>query len=320
MKGFWLKIFTFRPILTLLTFLVGVSAVNIGFLRPIFSSKSDSDSTYWGVFKSKSSAWNCFLSFEGKDLSTLDRKAMGLLEEAVFKITDGQGGYGDIEQIAKISNEQGQDYHLLVGVGHPPVVPSASRLYFLLFDLNGNQVDSEMFDAGWRIDLSDANVRVSNEIGREIVEVSSVNVVRGTYAEKQTYALVGTSFELVRLENEKGQVVRNDYYAPNMRIGPDIKNWSSIEWKNSLFPSDPAKVLASLTWLNGVHINPGRPPYDYGRIPYEDMAEAALNDQLRSDKEIKNLIDGLLNSKNKWVREAARLSHDRNERFRIKAN
>src|SRR5262249_16602852 len=159
-------------------------------------------------------------------------------------------------------------------------IPDASRLYFRLFDLSGKQIDSESFDAGWRIDLTGAEVRFSNEIGREIIEVSCEPVINGADIRKQDYAVVGTTILLIRLESKNGELVRNDYYAPNWRIGPDIKARSSVDWKSNLTSDDTAQVLASLTWLGGTHVNPKKLPFDYGQIPYEDLESATLNDQL----------------------------------------
>lgn|GEM_PF-1924959 len=307
MKNSWLKILILRPILTILTFLIGILSINVGVYQPDFTESTSVNFADQGMSKSKASAWNLLLRFEGKDLSTVSREAMRDLENAVFEITNGAGGFGEMRRIAKISNEHGQRYYVLIGEEPLVMIPGAPRLCFLLFDLNGKQVASEMFDAGWRIDLKNENVRSSDEIGREIIEVLCEPVINGRPIEKQTYALVGTSIVLIRLENKTGELVRNNYSAPNLRIGPDVKFLSPTDWKSSLTSIDPADVLASLTWLSGVHLNPKKLPFDYGQIQYEHMDDVSLNEQLESNGEVRRTIEALSSSENKWVREAAKL-------------
>lgn len=288
----------FYLFITILAFSIGVSAV-----------------FYWCFdrkVEDKSEIWKRVLSFEDQNLSKLSNEQKIKLFQDFYRLFDKEiyAGYGEEVLFSKISNENNQKYYVLIGEEPLVTIPGDCGLYFQIFDSSGNHINSLSFKAGWRIDLKDIKIRYSSEIGREIVEVSSEPVINGRDIVKQFYALVGKEILLIRLENSKGQAVKNDYTAPNFTIGLNISGRSENYWENSLKSGDSANLLASLTWLNGIHINPEKLPAFYKKVPHETISEAKLALKVQNNKNIKLVIQNLSNSENNWIKEAANLAND----------
>ncbi|MDQ3749477.1 MAG: hypothetical protein M3367_10785 [Acidobacteriota bacterium] len=114
---------------------------------------------------------------------------------------------------------------------------------------------------------------------------------------------------LIRLEDSKGQLIRNIYGAPNYTIGINETGLSAEERKSLLKSNDTAETLASLMWLSGKHLNPNK-LQNYSAKYDENIAEAKLANETRSLSEVKATLQKLKNSNNYWLQNAANLALD----------
>jgi hypothetical protein len=142
-------------------------------------------------------------------------------------------------------------------------------------------------------------------VSGDVLEVESEPVINGRDVAKQYYALIGEKLLLIRLEDSKGKLIRNVYGAPNHTIGLNQTGRSSADWAKSLESNDRAEVLAALTWLGGIHWNPGMAAPDY---LHEEMSEARLAEEVRALETVKASVNRLRHSDDAWVRDAAKLA------------
>jgi len=293
-----MKYFKLRLIIAFGTFLVGIFAVTFWY----FNFESSISRTHkQEINEDKSNLEN----FKNRSLSALNSEELRGLQKNLSKINDESFNFDDLELVAKIPNGENKLNYVSI-IGKPLIViPSNSEIYFEIYNEDGSLINSGTFNAGWRISIEKIEVRFSPEIGRKIIEVTSEPVINGRDIFKQYFALVGNEIRLIRLEDSKGQAVRNDYHAPNMTIGLNITEHSSEEWKTSLKSVDSAEVLSSLTVLSGIHLNPEKLPAFYGEVPYEDIKEAKFIRELNKDNDIKFEIQNLTKSEKVWIKQAA---------------
>jgi len=143
------------------------------------------------------------------------------------------------------------------------------------------------------------------EIDRDVLEVGSRPVINGRDIARQYYALVGDTVTLIRLEDSRGEPVKNIFGAPNHTIGPNLAGRSAAEWEKALGSTDSAETLSALAWLGGRHWDIQKPLPEY---EHEELAEAQLADSVRTRRSVQDAIHKLAKSKNRWVREAAELA------------
>lgn len=301
-----MKCFSLRPFIALVTFIIGISVVAFWFFRTnseqitnaVIAQSKDEPAT-------NKSAWKTFLSFSNQDLRKLDRQQKDKLHETVDALVGKTTDTGDLRLISKISNERGQFNYILIGESPLLTIPGNSGLRIQLFNPEGKRLNSISFDSGWRIDLTDIEIKYSPEIEREIIVVGSEPVINGRDVAKQYYALIDEEILLIRLEDSKGQPIRNVYGAPNYIIGLNKTGRSAEEWQKALESNDTAEVLAALSWLNGTHWNPQQ---NQTEKFYESINEAKLVEKVRSDNNTKERINTLSQSKNLWFKDAVNLS------------
>lgn len=183
------------------------------------------------------------------------------------------------------------------------MIPGDSRLQVSVFDHQGKLLDSSDFGAGWRIMITKTRFVYMKTFGREVLEVESQPTINGADVRKQYYALIEDRMRLIRLEDSNGDLRVNFYGSPNHTIGFTDVGRSAEDLEKSLISEDTAQSLATLTWLGGDHLDPqmGEPGYYH-----EDLSEARLVEEVRARPAVKKLVNALKDSRNKWVREAAR--------------
>lgn len=297
-----MKYFKLRLIIAFGTFLVGIFAVTFWYFN--FES-SISRNHKQDINEDKSNLEN----FKNRSLSALNSEELRGLQKNLSKINDESFNFDALELVAKIPNGENKLNYVSI-IGKPLIViPSNSKIYFEIYNEDGSLINSGTFNAGWRISIEKIEVRFSPEIGRKIIEVTSEPVINGRDIFKQYFALVGNEIRLIRLEDSKGQVVRNDYYAPNLTVGLNIVGRSADEWKSSLKSGDSAEILSSLTVLSGKHLNLEKLPLSFGKVEFESMNEAEFIRELNKDKEIKSAIQNLTKSEKVWLKEAAILAN-----------
>ena len=303
-----MKRFALRLLIASLTFSIGVSIAAFGYLHPKLPHAPNAPVL---AQNSKSSdvnisAWQVLLSFENQDLRKLDQKSRVELQKAINTLVGKRENELLIPRlISKIANAQGQISYALIEESPLLTIPGECGIRVHVFSLEGKLLSNSAFSSGWRITLTEMQLKYMPEIGREALEVSSKPVINGRDVAKQYYALIGEKALLVRLEDSGGQLIRNIYGAPNHTIGFTLTGRSAKDWEKALESNDVAEVLATLTWLGGIHWNPRTPAPEY---THEEMSEARLADDVRSREGVKVAIRRLMQSENTWVRNAAELA------------
>ncbi len=192
-------------------------------------------------------------------------------------------------------------------------VPGGSSACVLLLDSGLHHINNWCFQTGWRITLDSASFDFSNDLGSDIIVLHMTRFINGRNVAKEYFALSGDRLRFVRMENDKGEAVQNEYVLPNYEIGIVPTGETEQEWIDMLRSADKPDVLSALVFLGGRHITEAQ-----RRLAPEpaESKYASLFQKLISDARIRELIAGLSDSENEWIRQAARLAaRDPRERF-----
>jgi hypothetical protein len=194
----------------------------------------------------------------------------------------------------------GERYVVLLGESLM-TIPGGSSACVQLFDSTNRRTNSWSFRAGWRAELYDASMEYSKELDSDLIVLRTAPVINGRNIAKEFFALKDDRLRFIRLENDKGKLVQNEYIFPNYEIGI-IPNANTVEqWTALLQSKEKADVLSALVFLGGKHIDellPGPRESTYVNL-YRELAASAR---------IHELIEGLSKSENAWIREAALLA------------
>ena len=284
--------------IAILTFIVGwsiptamVKFVDEGVIAPVDTTRSES--------------WAMLLSWQDRDLTKIEGQAYTQLETAIESLRDKrENEFLFARLFSRVSTHNGEQRYVLVEESPLMVIPGDSRLRISLFNPNGELIDSSDFGAGWRIALANVRLIQVKDIRGKILEVESYPMINGADVVRQYYALVEDRMRLIRLEDSSRALTPNRYGTPNHNIGLTQTGWSAADWEKSLLSNDVAEVLATLTWLGGLHMdaNAGDDPGYW----HEDPAEARLVEEVRARPSVKAAVNAYKHSDNPWVRDAAR--------------
>ena len=253
-------------------------------------------------------AWGVLLSWQDHDLTKLEGPEKAQLQKAIETLRgDAENQFLRARLFSRVSTNAGEQRYVLVEESPLVMIPSACGLRITVFDTDGKLVEATEFDAGWRITLADIRFIKVKDIRGEVLEVESLPVFNGAYIIRQYYALVGDKMKLIRLEDRTRKLFWNTYSTPNHTIGFIQTGWSADEWEKALLSNDPAEVLATLTWLGGAHLNVTGPEPEY---VHEDLSEARLFEAVRARPAVKAAVNAFKDSRNAWIREAAKLAAD----------
>ena len=213
------------------------------------------------------------------------------------------GATGSIREAAlwhiwKTSRNAQVRYVLLWG-GQLIRIPGGTSASVQLFDAATKRIDTWSFQTGWRMILIDAAIEYSGDLGADLISLRTGPVIGGQNVAKEYFALSNDRLRIVRLENDKGELVQNDYVLPNYEIGfvPDAT--TEDEWVGLLESADKVDVLSALEFLGGRHID-----QSFGH----ESKYAALFLQLLGSTHIRGLIERLGKTNNDWIRQAAVLA------------
>ena len=194
----------------------------------------------------------------------------------------------------------------VVLLGEPEmIVPGGSSACVLLLDGGLHRINSWCFQTGWRITLDSASFDFSNDLGSHIIVLHMTRFINGRNVAKEYFALSGDRLRFVRMENDKGEAVQNEYVFPNFEIGIVPTGETEEEWIDMLRSADKPNVLSALVFLGGRHIIEAQ--RRFAPEPAESKY-ASLFQKLISDARIRELIAGLSDSENEWIRQAAQLA------------
>ncbi|HWC98710.1 MAG TPA: hypothetical protein VG456_18245 [Candidatus Sulfopaludibacter sp.] len=182
------------------------------------------------------------------------------------------------------------------------MIPGGSSACLQLFDAGARKIASSSFQIGWRSMPVDASLEYSRDAGTDFVVLHMTPVVNGRPIAKEYFAINHDQIRLVRLENDKGEIVQNDYVFPNAQIGPVPDAKTPDQWARLLQSKDLADVLSALTFLGGRHLPEPARNFD-GESKYAGMFQ-----QLLGSSGIRELIVHLETSDHEWVRQAATLA------------
>jgi hypothetical protein len=283
----------------ILTFIFGCSIAAVVLGPPVEKIEPLSVATP----SSDPSAWTILLASQNRDLLEIDGSEKAHLQMAIdaLRTTDKQSLRPRL--FAPVSTLLGESRYVLVEESPLLMIPGDSRLQVSVFDHQGKLLDSSDFGAGWRIMLTKTRFVYMKSFGREVLEVESRPWINGADVRKQYYTLIEDRMRLIRLEGSNGDLRVNFYGSPNHTIGFTEVGRSAEDWEKSLITKDEAQSLVTLTWLGGDHLDAqlGEPGYYH-----EDLSEARLVEEVRARPAVKQIVNALKNSRNKWLREAAR--------------
>jgi hypothetical protein len=246
--------------------------------------------------------------FVGKDLweeqlSKKDRWSLG----HIVGVTPTGGAFDLQPQPWRIwkTNRQGQTRYVVFLGQRLWSIPGGSSACVQLFDAAAKKMKSWCFQTGWRIDLGGASLEYSGDLGSDLLVVHTAPVINGQNIAKEYFAISEDRLRLVRLENNKGELVQNEYVLPNYEIGIVPGAATSEEWVHLLESKDNVVLLAALTFLGGRHID-GR---DRDFAPGQHAGKyAELFQEIQGNPRIRDLVENLSNSDNEWVRQATTLA------------
>ena len=287
---------------------VGILTFIVGWSIPTLMLKYTDEGVIapLGATPSKvSSAWATLLSYQDRDLIKIEGVAKAQLEIAIESLRGKvENHFLEARLFSKVSTYNGEQKYVLIEESPLYFIPGDSRLRISLFTPDGQLLDSSEFGAGWRIFLTDIRFIYVKDIEGVVLEVESHRAINGADVAKQYYAFVGDKMRLIRLEDSTGALTPNYYSTPNHNIGLTQTGLSAAEWQEALLSNDVAEVLATLTWLGGVHLD--RRYGDKREYWHEDPAEARLVEEVRARPAVKTAVKALKRSDNRWVRDAAR--------------
>ena len=182
------------------------------------------------------------------------------------------------------------------------MIPGTSRGAVHLFDESGTELANWKFSTGWRINLVGASFEPMPELMAHVLIVQTQRSINGRNVAKQFFAFSGDRLRFIRMEDEAGQILQNNYYAPNHTLGvePEVKQLE--EWMELLKSPSNIDVLAALTFIGGRHMDP---PDASPGWQHEDVEQAKLALLLQNDPGIQELVGRLQRHENVWIREAA---------------
>jgi hypothetical protein len=194
----------------------------------------------------------------------------------------------------------------VVLLGAPEViVPGGSSACVVLLDGGLHRINNWCFQTGWRIDPDSALFDFSSDLASDVIVLNMIRFINGRNVAREYFALSGDRLRFVRMENDKGEAVQNEYVFPNFEIGIVPTGETEEEWIDMLRSADKPNVLSALVFLSGRHITEAQ--RRFAPEPSESKY-ASLFQKLISNARIRELIAGLAHSENEWIRQAAQLA------------
>jgi hypothetical protein len=235
---------------------------------------------------------------EPGQLSTQDLRDWAAL---VGNIPKGYAGKPVPWYVWKTNSDGRTRYVVLLGE-RLAIIPGNSSACVQLFDSKARRINSWSFQTGHRLDLIDASIEYSSNLASDLIVIHTVPFINGLNVAKEYFAISGDRLRLVRMENDNGVLVQNEYAFPVYEIGLVPHAKSVDEWAGLLESKDKADVLSALVFLGGRHID-GPGPDLGARSNY-----APLFQQLLSNPRIREIIERFGNSDDDWIKQGAGLA------------
>lgn len=202
-------------------------------------------------------------------------------------------------------------------------IPDVSRVQIHVFDKNWKHTRKQSFLTGYRFFLNEVVLSKENPLGQELLvakvtssgpfliqgEEKRPAFERGNY-QRQYYAFLRDQFVMVRLEDDKKELVQNHYRWRSPPKGPPVPKRTCEEWIRSLSSEAPVEQLATLVWLSGMHLTSAEKREE--NVNQESGEDSKLIEAVRDAAETREALLELANSRNSWVKEYATLTLQRN--------
>jgi hypothetical protein len=260
-------------------------------------------------------AFSRFKDYVGKDLQELDLDGVeweGLLS-AIKQLVPGREhnshfGYLPWHIWAVATKAEADPSYLLFETERWVMHPGSTPIRLTLFGSSGKVVSETEVDTRHRCYLRDVELREGGGEYPLVVLKTGNGPGPGPGIERQYYAMVGSRFELLRLERGGGQVARNTYCPIHFMAGPTPLLRTEAEWESDLLSEDRLTVLRVLVWVGGAHGDPKEG--DEPRPDQERPGQVLLVRRVRQKPTVIARLRELSQSKDQWVREAASLALD----------
>ena len=184
-------------------------------------------------------------------------------------------------------------------------VPGASIGMVQLFDNAGKKLGEWKFWPGPEVELAKVSFSHNREVDTDVIAITDVGQIAGQNVAKQFFAFDRDALFLIRLEDDDGQILQNQYHYPRFPLGvaPDAR--TATEWIKLLESSNRVRVLAALTYLGGQFQLASRP--DFWQQVSDTRLIAPIR-ELRANARIRVLIATHQKATSPWIREAAELA------------
>jgi hypothetical protein len=214
--------------------------------------------------------------------------------------------------------DRGRTAHLLFEGYEGPNVPDVSYAVVHRLAKDWSYLGRSRILTGYRMLLSEAAVVASKVLGQPLLRVKTTCqgpfliragkkaplFERGAY-QLQYYAIHDSRIALVRLEDERGRIVRNRYSTRVPFKGPDVNGRAAKEWRRAIRSPRDACVLEALVWLTGEHLDSGfeREP----NVNRQSVESSRTFESVSRDPETRKIVVALTSHRNPWIREYAKL-------------
>lgn len=205
----------------------------------------------------------------------------------------------------KLDTPQKETRYVVFCGQHIVTIPGESSGAVYLLSDKGKTLGQWHFSTGWRIDIEAAALSFDEKLQAHIITISTRAVINGRGVAKQYFALLDDKLYFIRMENSKGQILRNNYLSPNLTLGGKLPESTFAGWAALLASPKISLRLAALTYLNGIHMNPANPRTE---VFSESLPHAKLAREFRSAESTKKLMREYRLSSNKWLKQAADLA------------
>jgi hypothetical protein len=217
----------------------------------------------------------------------------------------------------KINRDNQTRYVVLLR--EPPMgIPGGSSACIQVFESSAKRIGSWSFNTGWRRDVAGASIAFSNDlasylivlqmfaIGPDVSNSDAHHFTLKAYDEgKEYFALKDDQLKFIRMEDDKGNILQNDYVYSNIQVGFVPTATSTDQWIALLASKDKTDVLSALLFLGGEHT--AKPNMRFPDIPWQSEY-APLISQVKKDRFIREWVRRKSQSDDTWIRQAALLA------------
>ena len=260
--------------------------------------------------------------YVGKDLQSLDEVELQAFRKKAEAVTQGDSTSSDnaFFEPRWVKPLVGGDICWAYAEVYPGYeVPDMSGVRMYLFDKHWKRLVRQIFPTGYRFFLDDIDLDQDNPLKQDLLVVKVTctgpflvqgNEKRpafeqGTY-QRQYYALLGRRFALVRLEDERGVLTRNNYCWESPPKGPPVPKRGRQEWIDRLNSPNIVVQLETLVWLSGMHLPSSEPRRK--NVNQERAEDSERYEAVRHDSQTSQALQTLTRSPNPWVADYAKLS------------